>query len=354
LAAKQRGISGMALLGRAGKLDLIRDGVMLARRRFLRLGGVAALSLAARGAIAQAPAQTYPARPVRLVVGLAAGGGTDVVARVMADFLSHGLGQPFFVENRTGLAGNLATQSVVNSPADGYTLLFTGAASSISASIYKNIGFDFLRDTVAVAGVMLFPNLMVVPPSLPVGTVAEFIAYAKANPGKVSMASSGVGASPHLSGELFKLMTGVEMVHVPYRGSAAVYPDLMAGTVHVLFDNLPGALPLVQSGKLRALAVTSPARWDALPDIPTIAETVPGYQVDVWYGIFVVKGTSPQIVGILNQAVNTALADPRLIARFAELGGKPMPTSAEQMSRFVTEDVAKWAKVVQFANIKAE
>lgn len=327
---------------------------MLTRRRILHLvGGPAALPFIACRSSAQ-QAQPYPVRPVRLVVGLAAGGGTDVVARVMVDALSQQLGQQFFVENRTGLAGNLATQAVVNSPPDGYTLLFTGPNNAISASIYKNLSFDFLRDTVAVAGVMRFPNLMVVPPSLAVHTVAEFIDYAKANPGKLSMASSGVGASPHLSGELFKLMTGVAMVHVPYRGSAAVYPDLMTGTVHVLFDNLPGALPLVQAGKLRALGVTSAERWDALPDIPAIAETVPGYRVDVWYGISAPRGVAPQIVATLNRAVNAALAEPKLAARFAELGGKPMPMSTEQMSRFVAEDVAKWAKVVQFANIKPE
>jgi tripartite-type tricarboxylate transporter receptor subunit TctC len=243
---------------------------------------------------------------------------------------------------------------VLNSPADGYTLLFIGPSNTISPSVYKNLSFDFLRDIIAVAGVMRFPNLMVVPPSLPVHTVAEFIAYAKANPGKLSMASSGVGASPHLSGELFKLMTGIEMVHVPYRGSAAVYPDLMTGTVHVLFDNLPGAIGLVQSGKLRALAVTSARRWDALPELPAIAETVPGYQVDVWYGISAPRSVAPQIVATLNKAVNAALAEPKLAARFAELGGKPMPMSPEQMSQFVAEDVAKWAKVVQFANIKPE
>jgi tripartite-type tricarboxylate transporter receptor subunit TctC len=327
---------------------------MLRRRRFLRLAALAALPSAARSAFAQASAQAYPVRPVRLVVGLAAGGGTDVVARVTADWLTRALGQQFFVENRTGLAGNLATQSVVSAPADGYMLLFIGPSNTISPSVYKNLSFDFLRDMVAVAGVMRFPNLMVVPPSLPVRTVREFIDYAKANPGKMSMASSGIGASPHLSGELFKLMTGIEMVHVPYRGSAAIYPDLMVGTVHVLFDNLPGSLPLVQSGKLRALAVTSAQRWDTLPDIPAIAETVPGYQVDVWYGISAPKGTPPQVVATLNQAVNSVLADPKLVARFVELGGKPMPMSAEEMSRFVAADVAKWAKVVQFANIKAE
>ena len=325
---------------------------MLPRRQFLLVAaGATALAAVARTAFSQG---IYPVRPVRLVVGLAAGGGTDVVARVTADWLTRALGQQFFVENRTGLAGNLATQSVVSSPPDGYTLLFVGPSNTISPSVYKNLSFEFLRDTVSVAGIMRFPNLMVVPPSLPVGTVGEFIDYAKANPGKLSMASSGVGASPHLSGELFKLMTGVEMVHVPYRGSAAVYPDLMVGTVHVLFDNLPGSLPLVQSGKLRALAVTSAQRWDTLPDIPAIAETVPGYQVDVWYGISAPKGTPPQVVATLNQAVNSVLADPKLVARFAELGGKTMPMSAEEMARFVAEDVAKWAKVVQFANIKAE
>jgi tripartite-type tricarboxylate transporter receptor subunit TctC len=327
---------------------------MLTRRRILHLvGGAAALPFLACRSSAQ-QARSYPGRPVRLVVGLAAGGGTDVVARVIADALSQQLGAQFFVENRTGLAGNLAAQSVVNSPADGYTLLFTGPNNTISASIYKKLSFDFLRDTIAIAGVMRFPNLMVVPPSLPVHTVQEFIDYAKANPGKLLMASSGVGASPHLSGELFKLMTGIDMVHVPYRGSAAVYPDLMSGTVHVLFDNLPGAIPLVQAGRLRAIAVTSAERWDAVPDIPTIAETVPGYRVDVWYGISAPRGIAPAIVATLNKAVNAALAERKLATRFAELGGKPMPMRPEQMSRFVAEDVVKWAKVVQFANIEPE
>ena len=323
----------------------------LPRRQFLHLAaGVAALPAMSRIARAQA----YPTRPVRLVVGLAAGGGTDVVARIIAERLSQQLGQQFFVENRTGMAGNLAAQSVVNSPADGYTLLFIGPSNTISASIYKNLSFEFLRDTVAVAGVMRFPNWMVVPPSLPVHTVREFIDYAKANPGNLSMASSGVGASPHLSGELFKLMTGVNMVHVPYRGSAAAYPDLMAGNVHVLFDNLPGSIGLVQSGMLRALGVTTAKRWGALPDIPAIAETVPGYQVDVWYGIAAPKSTPPELVSKLNKAVNTTLADPKLIARFDEVGGVVMPMTMAEFSQFVVDDVEKWGKVVQFANIKPE
>jgi tripartite-type tricarboxylate transporter receptor subunit TctC len=323
----------------------------LPRRRALQLvAGGCALGAVSRFAWAQ----TYPARPVRLVVGLAAGGGTDAVARIMADRLSQQLGQQVFVENRTGLAGNLATQAVVNSPGDGHTLLFTGAASTISPSIYKNVGFDFLRDTVAVGAVMRFPNIMVVPPSLPVRSVREFIDYAKANPGKLSMASSGVGASPHLSGELFKLMTGVSMVHVPYRGSAAAYPDLMAGTVHVLFDNLPGAIGLVQAQKLRALAVTTATRWQSLPEIPAIAETVPGYQVDVWYGIVAPKAISVEVIGTLNKATNAALANPKLIARFAEIGGIPMPMTPEEFARFLSDDVAKWAKVVTFADIKPE
>ena len=260
----------------------------LPRRNFLHL---AAATTALAALPRDARAQAYPARPVHLIVGLAAGGGTDAVARIMAERLSVHFGQQFVVENRTGMAGNLSTQFVVSAPPDGLTLLFTGAASTISAVIYKTLQFNFLQDCAPVGGVMRFPNLMVVPPSLPVRTVQEFIDYAKARPGQLSMASSGIGASPHLSGELFKFMTKIEMVHVPYRGSAAAYPDLMAGSVHVLFDNLAGSIEPARAGKLRALGVTTATRWDALPDIPAIAETVPGYEVNVWYGIFAPRNT---------------------------------------------------------------
>jgi len=309
-----------------------------------------ASAVVARGARAQA----YPTRPVHLIVGLAAGGGTDLVARIMAERLWQHFGQQFVVENRTGMAGNLASQFVLSSPPDGHTLLFTGAATTISAAIYKTLPFNFLQDSVPVGGVMRFPNLMVVPPSLPVKTVQDFIDYAKANPGKLSMASSGVGASPHLSGELFKFMTKIEMVHVPYRGSAAVYPDLMAGNVHVLFDNLAGSIGLARSGKLRALGVTSAKRWDSLPDIPAIAETVPGYEVNVWYGIVAPKNTPPLVVAALSTAIDAALADPKIIMRFAEAGGLPMPMSPDELGKFMAEDTEKWRKVAAFAGISAE
>jgi tripartite-type tricarboxylate transporter receptor subunit TctC len=323
----------------------------LPRRQFLHLGaGVAALTSLLRAA----HSQTYPTRPVHLIVGLAAGGGTDAVARIMAERLSEHFGQQFVVENRTGMAGNLATQFVVSAPPDGHTLSFSGAASTISSVLYKTLPFDFQRDFAPVGGVMRFPNLMVVPPSLPVRTVQEFIDYVRARPGQLSMASSGIGASPHLSGELFKFMTRIEMVHVPYRGSAAIYPDLMAGNVHVLFDNLAGSIALARAGKLRALGVTTAKRWDALPDIPAIAETVPGYEVNVWYGIFAPRNTPPDVIATLSKAIGVALSDPKVTARFAELGGLPMPMSPAELGKYVAEDTEKWRKVVEFAGVRLE
>ena len=266
----------------------------LARRTFLHLAtGAAALPSLAR----LAQAQAYPTRPVHMLVGLAAGGPTDVAARMLAEWLSQQFGQQFVVENRTGMAGNLANQAALSAPPDGQMLLFTGPNSTISASLYKKLPFNFLQDSVAIASMMRFPNLMLVPPSLPVKTVQEFIDYAKAHPGQLSMASSGVGASPHLSGELFKFMTKIAMVHVPYRGSSAAYPDLITGKVHLLFDNLSGpALELIRSGQLRVLGVTAANRWEALPDVPAIAETVPGYDVTIWYGLFAPKNTPAEIV----------------------------------------------------------
>jgi tripartite-type tricarboxylate transporter receptor subunit TctC len=323
----------------------------LRRRDFLR-------SVAAAGALAKPGkglAQAYPGRPVHILVGLAAGGPTDVAARVIAERLSQRLGQQFVVENRTGMGGNLANQALISSPADGYTLLFSGPTSTISASLYKKLPFNFVRDTVPVAAVMRFPNLMVVPTSLPVTSVAEFIAYAKAHPGELSLASSGVGASPHLSGELFKYMAKVDLVHVPYRGSAAAYPDLMTGKVHVLFDNLGGpVLELVRGGKLRALGVTTAERWPPLPDIPAIAETVPGYQVDIWYGMYAPRNTPAPVVAALNTAVNAGLEDAHVKARIAEGGGLPMPMTPAQFGRFTLDDIEKWRKVVEFAGVSAD
>jgi tripartite-type tricarboxylate transporter receptor subunit TctC len=322
------------------------------RRRDFLQGAAGAGALIISG---KACAQSYPGRPVRILVGLAAGGPTDVAARIIAEWLSQQFGQQFIVENRTGMGGNLANQALINSAPDGHTLLFSGPTSTISASLYKKLPFNFVRDTVPVAAVMRFPNLMVVPPSLPVASVAEFIAYAKTHPGELSLASSGVGASPHLSGELFKFMTKTEMVHVPYRGSSAAYPDLMTGKVHVLFDNLSGPiLKLVRSGKLRALGVTSAERWPSLPDIPAIAETVPGYQVDIWYGMYAPRATPTPIVTALNKAVNAGLADAHVKARIAEGGGLPMPMTPAEFGRFTLDDIEKWRKVVEFAGISAD
>jgi tripartite-type tricarboxylate transporter receptor subunit TctC len=245
-------------------------------------------------------------------------------------------------------------QAMINSPPDGYTLQLVAASNAISASLYKKLPFDFIRQTVPVAGVMRLTNIMVVPPTLPVKTVADFIAYAKVNPGKPSFASSGNGTSPHMAGELFKAMTGVEMVHVPYRGSAGAYPDLMTGEVDVMFDNLPGSIEFVRSGQLRALGVTAAKRWPSLPEVPTIAETVPGYETSVWYGISAPKGTPLEIVEILNKSVAAALTDPKMHAKLVDLGGIPMPMSPAEFGRLIADETEKWAKVVKFANISVE
>jgi tripartite-type tricarboxylate transporter receptor subunit TctC len=326
--------------------------VTVGRRRFLRLAAAAgALAAVPRGASAQA----FPSRPVRILVGLAAGGPTDVAARILADWLSQHFGQQFIVENRTGMGGNLAAQALVTSAADGYTLMFTGPNVTISASLYKKLPYDLLRDTVTVGAMMRIPDIMVITPTLPVRSVAELIDYAKANPGKLSFASSGVGASPHLAGELFKSMTGVNMLHVPYRGSSAVYPDLVSGRVQVFFDNLSGTvLGLIHEGKLRALGVTSATRWPSLPDLPAVAETLPGYEVIVWYGVFAPNGTPPAVVDALNKGINAALADPGIRARMADIGGQPMPMTPAELDAFVRADIAKWRKVIEFAKISAD
>jgi tripartite-type tricarboxylate transporter receptor subunit TctC len=258
------------------------------------------------------------------------------------------------VENRAGSGGMIAANAVVNAPPDGYTILFVAPNNAIGASLYKNLPFNFLRDTVPVAGIMRLANIMVVPPSLPVHSVAEFIAYAKAHPGELSFASSGNGTSVHMSGELFKAMTGINIVHVPYRGSSAAFPDLMTGKVHVMFDNLPGSIEFVRSGQLRALGVTTAKRSDVLPDVPAIGEIVPGYEASVWYGIATPKGTPPEAIETLNKAMAVALADPKMKARLAELGGIPMPMSPDEFGKLVAEETDKWAKVVKFAGISVE
>jgi tripartite-type tricarboxylate transporter receptor subunit TctC len=299
-------------------------------------------------------ADKYPSRPIRLISGFAAGGAVDITARVMADWLSGDLGQQVVVEDRGGSGGNIGAQAMIASPPDGYTILFDAPNNAISASLYKKLPFDFIRDTVPVAGIMRLTNIMVIPTSLPFKTVADFIAYGKANPGKLSFASSGNGTSVHMSGELFKAMTGIDMVHVPYRGSAGAYPDLMTEKVHVLFDNLPGSIEFVRSGQLRALGVTVAERWPALPDIPTIAETLPGYEASIWYGISAPKGTPADIVAILNKSVAAGLADPKVKAKLAELGGIPMPMSPAEFGKLVADETEKWAKVVKFANISVD
>jgi tripartite-type tricarboxylate transporter receptor subunit TctC len=299
-------------------------------------------------------AEKYPTRPVRFISGFPAGGAVDLTTRVMADWLSSDLGQQFVVENRGGMGGNIGVQSMLAAPPDGYTIILDAPNVAIGASLYKKLPFDFMRDTVPVAGVMRLTNIMVVPPSLPVKTVADFIALAKSKPGELSFASSGNGTSVHLSGELFKAMTGIDMLHVPYRGSSVVYPDLMTAKVHVLFDNLPGAIELIRGGQVRALGVTVAERWPSVPDVPAIAETVPGYEASVWYGVSAPKGTPPEVVEILSRSVAAGLTNPKVQARLADLGGIPMPMGPEAFGRFIADETVKWAKVVKFANISVE
>jgi tripartite-type tricarboxylate transporter receptor subunit TctC len=321
---------------------------MRASRRDVLIGLASGLAAPANAA------EKYPVRPIRLISGFPAGGAVDITARVIADWMSSDLGQQVYVEDRGGSGGNIGAQAAITSPPDGYTLLFVAPNNAISASLYKKLPFDFIRDTVPVAGIMRLTNIMVIPPSLPFRTVADFIAYGKANPGKLTFASSGNGTSVHMSGELFKVMTGLDMLHVPYRGAAGAYPDLMTAKVHVLFDNLPGSIEFVRSGQLRALAVTVAKRWPALPDVPTVAETVPGYEASVWYGIAAPRGTPPEIVDVLNRSITAGLADPKTKAKLQELGGIPMPMTSAEFGKLVSDETEKWAKVVKFANISVD
>lgn len=305
-------------------------------------------------AAAPAVAADYPNRPVRWLVGFTAGGPVDLVARIMGQWLSDHLGQQFVIENRTGSGGNIANAAAINSPPDGYTLLFVAPNNAISASLYKKLPFNHLRDTVPVAGIMRLTNLMVVPNSLPVNSVAEFIDHARANPGKLFFASSGNGTSVHMSAELFKAMTKIDINHAPYRGSSVAFPDLITGKVHVMFDNLPSALEQVRAGNLRALGVTSKERWPSVPEIPAIAETVPGFESIGFYGIAAPKGTPAEIVQALNKAVGTALDDPKLVARLRDVGGLPMPMTPAEFGQLVAEETEKWRKVVEFAGVSVE
>ena len=321
------------------------------RRAFLSLAAGSAVVLSAPQS---ASALDYPTRPVRLIVGLAAGGPTDAVARNIAASLSPRMGVQFAVENRTGAGGTLATETVVNAQPDGYTLLFAGPTVTISASLYKKLS-NVLDELAPIGIVARAPNIMVVTPSLPVKSVQEFIDYAKANPGRVTFASSGVGASPHLSGAYFKSLAKIDMLHVPYRGSAAAYPDLLSGKVDVLFDNLGGpVLQMVHAGTLRALGVTSGQRWPLLPDVPAIAETVPGYELYVWYAVFGPRNTPPEIVAALNTALKDTIADPKIAARFKDDGGEPLSMSPGELAKFMADDAANWHRMVEAAGIAAE
>jgi tripartite-type tricarboxylate transporter receptor subunit TctC len=318
------------------------------RRRFLQLATGAAALVAPR----LARTQPYPSRPVRLIVGFPAGNAPDIIARVIGQWLSEQIGQQVVVENRPGAASNIATEAAVNAPPDGYTLLLVVLTNVINAALYPNLKFNFVRDLAPVAGIANSPFVVVVNPDLPAKTIPELIAYAKANPGKINMASGGNGASTHIFGELFKLMAGVDLLHVPYRGS--YLPDLLSGQVHVVFNPIPQSMELIRSGRLRALAVTTAKRLDTLPDVPTVGEFVAGYAAIGWFGLSAPKGTPVDIVNRLNQATNAALADPKLKARLTELGVEPMPMTSAEFGQFVAADFEKWAKVIKTAGIKAD
>ena len=321
----------------------------------IRFARSAALALAvALAGIGAASAIDYPTRPVKFVVPYPPGGTTDVLARIIAQWLSEKMGQQFVVENKPGGGNNIGVEFVVNSPADGYTMFLVNPANGINATLYKNLPFNFIRDITPVAGLVRSPNVMEVPANFPAKTVAEFIAYCKANPGKINMASSGSGTSVHLSGELFKFMTGCQMLHVPYKGAGPALIDLMAGQVHVLFDNLPSSIGHIKGGKLRALGVTSAEREPSLPDTPTVGDTVPGYEATAWFGIGMPKGTPRDVIEKVNAEVNRALADPKMRERLAELGGKPIAGTPEDFGKVIADETEKWAKVVISSGAKVE
>ncbi|NPU67182.1 tripartite tricarboxylate transporter substrate binding protein [Bradyrhizobium sp. 83012] len=306
------------------------------------------------GLAVQPAAAAYPDRPIRWLIGFAPGGPVDIVARIMAQWLSDRLGQQVVVENRTGSGGNIAAAAAINSPPDGYTLLFVAPNNAISTSLYKKLPYDFIRDTVPVASIMQLTNMLVVSNDLPAKTVKEFIDYCRANPGKIAFASSGNGTSVHMAAELFKAMTKCDMLHVPYRGSALAFPDIISNKVQLIFDNLPTALEQSRGGTVRALGVTSPQRWPTVPDVPAIAETVPGYESVGFYGISAPKGTPPEIVEILNKAVGEALKDPKLVARLGETGGIPRAMTPAEFGKLVADETEKWRKVVEFAGVSVD
>jgi tripartite-type tricarboxylate transporter receptor subunit TctC len=320
------------------------------RRAVLCTIAAAALAAGPRFAAAQA----YPSRPVRWVVGFTPGGGNDIVARLMGQWLQERLGQPFVIENRPGAASNIATDAVANAPADGYTLLLANFSNGANATLYKNLRFDFLRDLAPVAGIVRVPNVIMVNSSVPASTIPELIAYAKANPGKIAMASAGVGSTGHLAQELFKMLTGVEMVHVPYRGNGPALTDLLGGQVQALIASLPSAIEYIKAGKVKGLAVTTQMRADMLPELAAAAEFVPGYEVSSWYGIAVPRKTPAGVVDTLNREVNAGLADAKMKVKLAEQGGMTMPGTPADFSRLIAEETEKWAKVIRAADIKPE
>ena len=322
----------------------------LSRRHLLRAAAAATASLTVASRIARA--QAYPTRSLRLIIGYPPGGSTDILARLVAQWLTERLGQSVIVESRPGGGTNIATETVINAPPDGYTLLLVAPANAINATLYEKMNHVFLRDIAPVAGLIRFPNVVVVNPNVPVKTIPELIAYAKTNPGKLNMASSGNGSTIHMSGELFKMMTGINMVHVPYRGGALALTDLIGGQVQVMFDNVPTAAEFIKSGKLRGLAVTGTARSDVLPELPTVAEFVPGYEASVWSGIGVSKGTPADIIEMLNKEINAILADPKAEARFTELGATLLPGSPADFGKLIEKETEKWGKVVKFSGIK--
>jgi tripartite-type tricarboxylate transporter receptor subunit TctC len=323
------------------------------RRRFLQwTAGAALLPTTSARSWSQA-AEGYPSRPVRIIVGLAAGGATDIVARLIGQWLSERLGQQFVIENRPGANGNIATEAVANANPDGYTLLAISPGAATNGALYDKLSFDFLRDIAPVAGIIRVPNVMAVNLSLPVKTVPEFIAYAKANPDKINMGSAGIGSSNHLSGELFKLMSGAPMVHVPYRGAAPALTNLIGGQVQVIFSAVPSTIEYIKADKLRALAVTSTSRAEALPDVPAVAEFVRGYEASNWWGIAAPRKTPAAIVDKLNREINAAFADPKMKARLAELGGELLAGSPADFEKLIADETDKWGKVIRTANIKA-
>jgi tripartite-type tricarboxylate transporter receptor subunit TctC len=321
----------------------------LPRRRFLHLAvGAAALPVASR----IARAQIYPARPARIIVGWAAGGGSDITARLMGQWLSERLGRSFVIENRPGASGNFAAEAVVRAPPDGYTLLLVDASNAINATLYDKLSFNIVHDIAPIAGIMRVPSAIMVHPAVPAKTVPELIAYAKANSAKLNMASGGTGAISHLTGELFKMMTGVEMIHVPYRGIAPATIDLLGGQVQVYFGSLTSSIDYIRAGTLRALAVTTAARSEALPDLPTVREFVPGYETSQWYGIGAPKNTPAEIVDKLNREINAGLADPQIKARLAQLGGTAFAGSPTDFGKLIADEIEKWAKVIKFAGVR--